>query len=393
MMIRRKRLTVFAAVIFLCFSGCLGGCSQQTNLETTYEDQNPVLTSDDTEADDDGTDQNRLNETEEAVTESAVQSNNNGSAPEMNQYAITAKQLDPERICAVLLPDYKASDIPPEEANGSVIIDAEEATLMMNDGLIEFSCDKNADQIENLLFGYYFMDSDELGVDLVAEAEKIGQENFISELGDALWQMLQLAENEELLLVRAICMDVENLQSFETLLVEREVEEDTVSSWKFEQYAALEFELVKDGVPLMGLNEPDQNYYMDVIGAQAAYLHVLLGMKTDGSDASYAADGSYQILSLSMRGMVETDTAETVNLLTEQEAIAIVEEAESLQLSETKWAFQAAKLEYVAVPDWDATLFEPEKLVPYWCIIGNEGEAVVATRINAVTGGNLAYAE
>lgn len=157
---------------------------------------------------------------------------------------------------------------------------------------------------------------------------------------------------------------------------------DEIEDWEGNEYIALEYEIEKNNILMMGREEPTQGYEIDVIGAQPTYIQVLV------------ANG--EILNLEAYGLVSVDSCEEVIILSEEEALDIAsKEYEDILTSETR-ELMNVKLEYVAVPNWTMESPQPNKMIPYWCIINiikgdEEYEDVI--RINAINGGNLSYGE
>lgn len=313
----------------------------------------------------------------EDVTQ-VVEVNEDGLEEHLRQYSIQWMEFDKKIACDVLLDDFDESAIPPEQENGTTMIEVGDSSLFLtSNGALDYQRNQDAACIGNLFFYYLFGDLTNMEVDLYDEAKRIQTESVVQKAGKEIGLIIG---NEEFLLNRASSLTREELRNLEEVLKEVETGMEVVGQWQAEEYMALEYVLVKDNIAIMGLDEPQQPYVIDIWGAQAAYIQAILG------------DG--KILYLSMRGMVDIiDEGQDVIRITREQAVEIAKSAEADIVSDDVWKNQEIWLEYVPVPDWSASVLKPNTLTPYWCIVRSDGELESVIRINAVTGGNLAYGE
>ncbi|MCM1499554.1 MAG: hypothetical protein NC124_13900 [Clostridium sp.] len=300
----------------------------------------------------------------------------------MFTYQISAKEFDREAVCDVLLEGYDTSKMPQEQENGSTIIDVGESSLLMGKGSLEYQKDNNAANIGSMLFYYVIPEVLDTAHDSESEADVLKEEAEVKEIESKVAGLCISEDNERLNLSRAVKMEKSELENILSELRKSGEYTDDITQWEAEEYIGLQYEMVKDDIPVMGLEEPNQGYKIDIWAAQPAYVQVLIG--------------NGRILYMSARGLVQAGENEEVMVISKEEAVRAAEKETEDVLSDMDWKTEEVKLEYVSIPDWSVDFPQPKEMVPYWCIIKkNEGEEVyeAAVRINAVTGGNLAYGE
>lgn len=290
------------------------------------------------------------------------------------QYEISNKEFNKELVCDVLLNDFEKKNIPQELENGATIIEDKGSTLMLTSGgNLEYAVNESISEIKDFFF---FYDLSDFGV----KENNLNEENVEINNGQRkIRDICNLADDEDIHRIWAKKMSKNELQDIEKKIIKYDDSVEKIKSWDCQDYIGMEFEIVKADIPIMSLNEPAQGYSMEVYGARETYIQAIIG------------DG--EIVYLRIQGLTEASEGKEISLISEKEALHIVEESESVIVSQNDWKIKEVKLEYVAIPKWESTLPEPDKLIPYWCIIRNDGEYESAVRINAITGGNLAYGE
>lgn len=302
-----------------------------------------------------------------------VTAKENTSEEKMLHYQITEKTFDETTASQILFHDMEVEK--EKMKNGSIIVQSGERVLWLTNGDISYKQNENASTEELLIFQYL---NSEMFEDYWTDEKIEENEAVYYKISD----LCELAEDEELRLVRAGKFNRQLLEQMQLKL--KEYGQDLgIEIWNAEEYTALEYELYKDGIPLMGLNEPKQGYYLELFGVDPVYVRALVG------------DG--EILCLTVQGLFEIQDSDRAELITREEALQIAEKEREEISSDSIWEMKEIRLEYVPIPDWTDTMLEPKELVPYWCVIGikSNGEETYeeAVRINAVTGGNLAYGE
>lgn len=298
------------------------------------------------------------------------------------RYQISAKEFNREAVCDAVLENYDTDQIPQEQENGTTIIDVGESSLLIGEGIVEYQKNSNASNIGSVFFYDIIPGLLDTVHDPKAEADTLKSDAGVTEMENKLAGICISGDKEKLNLNRAVKMGKEELQDVFAQLQKNGEQIDEITEWEADEYIGLEYEIVKDDIPVMGLEEPDQGYKAEIWAAQPAYIQMIIG------------DG--KILYLSARGLVESGESEKVTVISKEEAIQIAEKENEEILSDTDWEIEEVKLEYVSIPDWSAELPQPKELVPYWCIIQKStGEETYknAVRINAVTGGDLSYGE
>ncbi|MEH2954741.1 hypothetical protein VV089_17420 [Candidatus Merdisoma sp. JLR.KK011] len=158
--------------------------------------------------------------------------------------------------------------------------------------------------------------------------------------------------------------------------------ETTVDDWSDEdEIYYMEFELTKDGLPIYsGIHEPGISMAVETFWTAETRITMLLDK-----------DGIRYIVS---RGGIfdASPEAEAQTIISAEAALEAVKEIYVNTILNSQVTISRIWLEYVVVPDWEEK--EQYKLVPYWCVqIDSPSGNSSAERINAVTGGNLAYGE
>ncbi len=300
------------------------------------------------------------------------------SSDKLCQYPIVWKQFEKETISNLLIENFDVAMMPEEQENGATIIDVGDCSLFFtSNGVLEFQNNQDAANMATLFFYYIFGDLTNEEIDFYEQAEQLQDTQDVKDSNDKLEVMLG---NDNFLLNRACKMSGEKLKALEESLMQMNEEMDIVENWETGDYLALEYTITQDNLAILGVDEPQQSYVVDLEAAQPAYIRILYS--------------NGKILYVSMRGMTDiAGEGEEVRLITKEEAMELAQAAQENIISGDTWENGEAVLEYIPVPDWTASLLEPEMLVPYWRIIQSNGEAESVIRINAVTGGNLAYGE
>lgn len=298
------------------------------------------------------------------------------------KYKISAKDFDREKVCKTVLDNYDITDIPPEQENGCTVIDLGESSLLIGKGNIDYKKNNSASAIGSLFFYYVIPGLLDTAHDPESEVTVLKDNEEVKEIESEIASICISGENEELNLIRAAKVEKSELQDIASKLQKSGEQEEEITEWEADEYIGLEYEIVKNNIPVMGIEEPDQGYKLEIWAAQPAYIQVLIE--------------NGKILYLTVRGLVQSEEPEKTTLISEEEAIQIAEKESEDVISNINWTVKEVKLEYVSVPDWSANLPQPKELIPYWCIIRSyEGEETIedAVRINAITGGNLSYGE
>lgn len=298
------------------------------------------------------------------------------------EYGISSKKLNREKICNYFLPDYDVNNMPEEQANGFTFVDSGDKTLAMGKGRIQYSINDDADVKSEIMFYYLFPDLLELGYDTKSDITDVEKDEDIKKIKQEIEDLILESDDEKIKLNRALKIEKKELQDIIKKI--EKVEEDIyeIEDWEGNEYIALEYEIEKNNILMMGIEEPAQGYEVDVIGAQPTYIQVLV------------ANG--EILNLEASGLVSVDNYEEVIILSKEEALNIASrEYEDVLTNETRELLNV-KLEYVVIPDWTEETSQPNRMIPYWCIINTingDEKYEDAIRINAINGGNLSYGE
>lgn len=299
------------------------------------------------------------------------------------QYKISAKDFDCEKICRILMPGYDSDNIPEEQENGCTVIEAEGSQILMVNGIVDYYKDDSASNIASLLFYYVIPGLLDMGHDSEAEVDTLRNVEDVKNVEKEIEDMCISGEDEEVNLIRAVKLGKKEIEDIVSELEKNGEEIDDIEVWETDEYIGLEYEIVKNDIPIMGIEEPIASYHMeDIWMPSPAYIQALIG--------------NGKILYLKAQGMIQSDEPEQVTLISEEEAVQIVTKESENIITDKDWKVKDVKLEYVAIPDWSADSYKLQALIPYWCVIREaEDEEILvdAVRINAVTGGDLSYGE
>lgn len=322
------------------------------------------------------------NQTTDNIDDKEFVTRNEDQNTKVYEYGISSKKLNRENICNYFLPDYDVNNMPEEQSNGFTFVDLGDKTLAMGKGRIKYSLNKDADIKSEIMFYYLFPDLLELGCDTKSNVTDMEKNVEIKKIKQEIEDLILESEDEKIKLNRALRIEKKEMQDIIEKLKDAGEDIDEIEEWEGNEYIALEYEIEKNNILMMGIEEPAQGYEIDVIGAQPTYIQVLVS--------------NGEILNLEACGLVSVDDYEEVVILSKEEALDIAsKEYEDILTSETR-ELMDVKLEYVAVPDWSMESPQPNRMIPYWCIINiikGEEEYEDAIRINAINGGNLSYGE
>lgn len=282
---------------------------------------------------------------------------------------ITSRVLDEAIVCQTLFGDAVVEK-ETFETNDSVNISSGDASVWLSDGNLSYQNSENAAAVDGIIFRMLSHES--------SENRKEDLQEWAA-MEEILGDVCGFEEGEAFKLVKAEKFDSSTLQE-----MCRQYELDTEDIvWEDGTYTALEYEISYGGIPLMGMSEPAQGYYMDISGADPAYARILLGDE--------------QLLSLEIQGLFAVQDYETVTIISQEEAQQIADEEMSELINGSTGSWSGMRLEYVLLPDWSDPMAVPKELVPYWCLLyeqeSEDGISMRAVRINAITGGDLAYGE
>jgi len=309
-----------------------------------------------------------------AVSEDESSAGSGTDSDEMaNVYNISYREPDKEGICEYFLEGYDVSQMPEANPqNGLVDIAYEDTRLSFTTTGISYMADDLSDALGGIAWDWFDRARMEAG-----EGSPDSDDNIEAVKKDLT--KLLLREGEELVAETVIVKEAAQLPG---VMKEYDVYDDTFTP-DAEKYYFLQFGVEKDGIPIMNFAEADQTYQVEIWGAQRTGIDVV------------CADS--KVLFLSVSGLYEYGEAESGKLISQEEARKIAEEKNSLLLTDTAkkdLSTAAVWLEYVGLPDYTRSDFALDKLAPYWCISWPDEDGYPqAIRINAITGGDLAYGE
>lgn len=156
----------------------------------------------------------------------------------------------------------------------------------------------------------------------------------------------------------------------------------TVDDWSdADEMYYMEYELTKEGLPIYsGINEPGISMAVETYWTAESRITMLLDQ--DGIRYIAVRGGFFDA----------SPEAEAQTIISAEAALEAVKEIYENTILDSQVTISRIWLEYVVVPDWKET--EQYKLAPYWCVqIDSPSGNSSAERINAITGGNLAYGE
>ena len=302
---------------------------------------------------------------------------------EVEVYEISLKKFDYNKVCKWLLEKESQECNIISQKNGSFIIQLEESSVYINEGTIEYKKDDMVSDIETLCFYYILHGLIDVNESVNTDSAEMVDDSEDEKIKNQIEYICEFKENETLQLIRSCKLSKETLVKVSEKLKQYGEENIDTSAWNAEEYIGLEYEILKDGIPVMGSEEPTQGYYLDIQQAIPAYVRVLLG------------DG--KLIGVSVQEIFEEKSVNSTAILSEEEALRILQKEEEEIISDKAGEIEEIKLEYIMIPDWTTEISKPIELRPYWCIIRiveEDGEQyTIADRINAITGGDLSYGE
>ena len=300
----------------------------------------------------------------------------------MKQYEIEIRHYDFQELSNLFMKDQKLNTTGTNEDLWIYVGEGEEgSSLTVTPGRVEYYEDKDSLVILNTIFEGILTDSRYTPVEsLKTEAELKEDENVIK-AEEEMKALYQLGADEKFLLAKGGCYSPDALKDFEE--EQKEIwgsAQDTVVSWKGMEYIGLEYEIEKNGIPVMGVGEPGADMKGEFNVDFPTYVRVLL---QDGKINAFLINNGY-----------ETIEEKEADIISAEEALEIEIGNYSDIISDEVKTIQEIKLEYIAIPDWNSGSPSGKEWIPYWCFIRSDSEGdLYADRINGVTGGNLAYGE
>ena len=171
-------------------------------------------------------------------------------------------------------------------------------------------------------------------------------------------------------------MEKMDLQSSIDIGKFHEVTEDMIS----DECYYLVLGIVKNRIPLMGTQEPA----LITADEDAIYQSTYIELFIDGES----------IRDINVMGMFTLEIQNTEELISAEEACETIREKYDMQILSESYTIDKVWLEYIYVPDTQAdNMYTQGNIQPYWCFAITNEEGSYGERVNAVTGGDLAYGE
>ena len=264
-------------------------------------------------------------------------------------------------------------------------------TLFIGKGELEYSSDKHIEDIKYLIQGAYFSELDyrnksDKQINDMCEEQEI--KNILAKI-----EKIYIPNKEESIkLLNGVKINAEKLIERQALEIEKFDLQDYIDIGKYHQinedmipqdcyYLILGVNV--DDIPIMGVQEP----YVSTADEDAIYQNTYIEVIANSSE----------IFGIKISGAYSFNEKEENERMEFDEVCDTLVKKYGMQILTSEYTICNAWLEYVYIADPKAeNIMDNGELKPYWCFeIVNEDddEEGYAERINAISGGDLAYGE
>lgn len=199
-----------------------------------------------------------------AIGTNSIFATENVEKNEIEVYEISLKKFDHNKVCEWLLEKEPQECNIISQKNGSLIIESEESSVYVNEGTIEYKKDDMTSDIETLCFYYILPGLIDINEFVNADSVEMVDDSEDERIKNQIEHICEFKENETLQLIRSCKLSKETLVEVSEKLKQYGEENIDTSAWNAEEYTGLEYEILKDGIPVMGSEEPTQGYYLDI---------------------------------------------------------------------------------------------------------------------------------
>jgi hypothetical protein len=317
------------------------------------------------------------------------------------QYKVTGKEFDIEKMSNILFENDQSNRNNQKEVHNpyikAIITTDSGGELVIWPNSLRFHSNPNIESIVYLISSKYRSEIENKDF-TNKELQYFILDEHIQNNYEKLKDVYNLGEKEELVLLTAIEVDTKSLieeQERQSKLPNYEEEvksgmREVIDNWtETDKFYYLEYKISQNNIPIIGKKEALIQSSVSGISYQSSYLSVLLSEKG--------------IEYLDIQGAWTTTTSEKVNIISAEEGIQKLKEKYANQIVNTESNINKVWIEYIFIPDINYESNSKGTLMPYWCYQSQYDDGVnedgikfytyQADRINAVTGGDLAYGE
>lgn len=305
-------------------------------------------------------------------------------------YEAAAKEFSADTLSKRFFSDVskvKQNDNP----NGIDLESEDGSALFVTKGYFDYFYSQDIEDIKYLIQGTYFSElnyqnkNDEV-------IKKLGERQVVKDILKDIEQIYNPGQNEKIALLNGVELEAGKLLERQKLEIEKFDLQNDIDNGRYHKVDEtmipkdcyyLIFGITKNGIPIIGAQEP----YVLTADEDAIYENTCIQVIADTTG----------IKSIQVSGAYSFTERETAVILSPKEACNAIQKKYDMQILTSEYEISRVWLEYVFVPDVTAeNTLEKGTLQPYWCfeiIDKADAENSYADRINAVSGGDLAYGD
>ncbi len=315
------------------------------------------------------------------------------------QYNVIGKQFDADKFTSLLIKDREVNKTAKEEISNpfmkEIITSSNNEELIIWNSSLRYQRDKRIGNIHYLINSKYRYEIENKTF-LVKDLDKIAQNEIVSKNIEGLEDAYNKDVNERFKLLTVVEVTADDLIKEQNELSKRpgyeaEIEsgmKESIEDWNgIGTLYYLEYCITRGDIPLFGKKEAFIQSSISGMFYQNSYLSVIV---SDNGIEYLDIQGAWDI-------MKESE----ISLISVESAIEKLKDKYSNEIISSKSEIDKIWLQYMFVADVNDETNNSGVLTPYWCfqrsyidgedLEGNKYYYYEADRINAVTGGDLAY--
>ncbi|GAA4654308.1 hypothetical protein GCM10023142_14460 [Anaerocolumna aminovalerica] len=321
------------------------------------------------------------------------------NSDEYFEYQLVEKDFDIEKFSQLLFENdssiKKTLEDLPNPYIKSIIETENGGQLVIWPNSLRFQSDSRMQNIEYLIGSKFYWEIDNKNY-TDEELQKFIQNEQVKYNMERFEETYELGDNERLELVTAIEVTAESLIQEQNSLSQRPGYDEEVKSgmreivddWTgVEKLYYLEYNIIQNSIPMFGKKEALIQSSFAGASYQSSYISIIL------------SDKGFEYLDI--QGAWKVESADKIEIISAKKGIEKLKEKYANLIVSTESNISKIWLEYIFIPNEHDESNSTGKLTPYWCYqrqytdgVNEEGVTFYtyqADRINAVTGGDLAY--
>lgn len=305
-------------------------------------------------------------------------------------YEVTEKEFSVDTLSRRFFSD--SSKVNQNDNPNGIDLETEDgSTLFVTKGYFDYFFNHDIEDIKYLIQGTYFSELNYQNKDDEV-IKKMGERQVVKDILEDIEQIYNPSEDEKIELLNGVELDAGKLLERQKLEIEKLDLQYDIDSGRYHKVDEtmipkdcyyLILGISKNEIPILGAQEP----YVLTADEDAIYENTYMEVIADATG----------IKSIRVSGAHSFTEKDTVVILPPKEACNAIQKKYDMQILTSDYEITRVWLEYVFVPDVTAeNMLEKGTLQPYWCfeiIDKTDAENSYADRINAVSGGDLAYGD